>query len=431
MSKLIIKIKMINGKKNKFIILGLIASIYPLSYAQYEFRYSLDNIKFVESDGSEVPVALKPEIELLTSDVLSLELSSSFLLTWQVKNATRTYIKGNNNSSGIDSGYTEIYGNSVNITPILVGSYTYNLKIINENGVSVDKNITITVIPYNYPEPIITSFQSQSTNVFVDSPFTLNWNVQNSNTIELKSNSSSSVIPTNYTTVIGQSKTFAEQTEGTYQYSIKATNLDNEETEKDLTILVEESPTIENLVANPSRFRLGQSTNLRFEGSSGLNYLINGKATPITGNNYSYKPTESGFQSISLKGSKTLNDVTKDDTKTVQIEVIPNDFNLSSELDAGETEQIRDEFSTISSSILNQGEGSVSGISIQVANHLNTLNYSMTMTACAGSNCVSSPTYNTLTMKDNLMNLFSFNSPLIVGKGQTIQYNIQMVNLGF
>ena len=62
MSKLIIKIKMINGKKNKFIILGLIASIYPLSYAQYEFRYSLDNIKFVESDGSEVPVALKPEI---------------------------------------------------------------------------------------------------------------------------------------------------------------------------------------------------------------------------------------------------------------------------------------------------------------------------------------------------------------------------------
>lgn len=33
-------------------------------------------------------------------------------------------------------------------------------------------------------------------------------------------------------------------------------------------------------------------------------------------------------------------------------------------------------------------------------------------------------------MKDNLMNLFSFNSPLIVGKGQTIQYNIQMINLG-
>lgn len=418
-------------KKHTLILLGILSSLSTFNYASYEIRYGLSNIKFVEKDEAGIPVEVKPKIESFLVNNESFELNSSVLLSWAVSDATHVYIKGNDNSSGLSTAYNEISGTSLIIQPTASGSFTYSLKAVNASGTNIEKSINVTVTPYNYPEPIITAFTSQYQSVFVNSPLVLNWDVKNYNKLQLKSDVTGSGVAIDYSNVTGNSQTITPTQAGNYQYSLKAINLDNEEAEKSVGIMVEAEPTLENLVANPTRFRLGTSTSLTFEASTGLTYLVNGVTKSISGNTYSYSPTESGIQSVSLKGSKTLNGVTKDASKSVQIEVIPKDFILSTTISTGTTYQLANPANAIvSSSILTQNEGKVSGIAFQVANYKNSLSYNMTMTACAGSNCVTSPTYNTINMQDNLMNTFSFATPLVVAKGQTIQYTIQMLDVG-
>ena len=418
--------------KNKILLAGFLAGSCLISHADYQIRYRLHDINFVQNDSETVPIEkTTPKIDSFDSSENTLELNDSFLLSWAVTNALHVYIKGSNDRSGLSDEYREVAGDTLTITPSIDGNYQYTLKVISSDNISIEKTLNITVTPYNYPAPIIASFDAQATTVFMNNPLILSWDVTNFEKIEIKSDIANSGVSTSYNPTNTTSQTVVPTKEGTYNYSLKATNLDKEEAEKTLAIVVEKDPVIENLIANPVRFRIGTSTQLTFEGSEGITYFINNGSNPISSSPYNYTPPEIGVKTVTLTGSKTLNGVTRKAEKTVQIEVVPKDFQLSKVINTGSTDQYTSNGPfTFSSTVINPGEGSVSAIGFAVANYKNTLNYDMTMTACAGSNCVTSPTYNTLTMKDNLMHLFSFTTPLKVGKNENVKYTINMVDIG-
>jgi hypothetical protein len=224
--------------RNKIIILTLANIIIPLSYASYEIQYNLHpQIIFVDKSKDQQPVEVKPSIVFFQSNLDEVDVNNSIILNWQTNNSTETYIKSNINSNPMLNEYTKVTGNTLSLTPTVVGSYLFTLKALNSKGESVERTINIQSNKI-VPAPTIGTFKTNVTEVVANNPVALNWETTDATEIYIKSNIVTNSTTTEFKKVTGTGLSVTPLTAGSYLFTIKAVNSKGESVEKTTTMEV-------------------------------------------------------------------------------------------------------------------------------------------------------------------------------------------------
>ena len=189
------------------------------------------------------------------------------------------------------------------------------------NGVtnySAIRSVTVVVVA----SPTITTL-SAPTPVFSASAFTMSWAGTNATNYKIKSNNATSgVAVTDLDLGTATSRAITPTAAGTYTYTITATNSIGLTTTKTVNVVVESVPTITTFTANPTTVTAGGTSTFSWAVNNAGTLSINQSVGTVTGTSKVVSVgATAGSKVYTLTNSKTLNGVTKTDTKSVTLNI--------------------------------------------------------------------------------------------------------------
>lgn len=297
------KFKLIGNGSNSNLFSGNSLTLTPTGTGNFSYTLEAYNgLGEKQTAVTTLDIVKKPLINSFSATATQIGENQSTTLNWSVSNANLVQINGNT-----------VSGNSLSVTPN--ESKTYTLTAQNSLGVSVSKAVNIQVAA----SPVISEFTGPS-NVFANAPFTLRWSGESIKSYTLVSTSDNSGIAANGHVVDTQTaKTITPMVAGTYTYTLKAVNNVGVETRKSFTVVVEEEPKIISFTASSNTVSIGKSVTLNYTTTSGIEkYLINN--IEVTKDTTKQKVgTEIKAINYTLAISKTVNNITKTDSKPLTI----------------------------------------------------------------------------------------------------------------
>jgi Malectin domain len=350
-------------------VTGTSKSVSPLTTTTYTLTASNNGALATQTVTVTVTSLPPPVITSFTANPVSIVSGQSATLSW-VTTGTVT-------SRSVDQGVGTVTGSSKSVAPTTTTTYTLTAS---NSGGSATKTVTITVTPI--PPPVITSFTANPLSIMSGQSAALSW--ATTGTVTSRS------IDQGVGTVTGSSRSVSPLT--TTTYTLTASNSGGAAT-KSVTVTVTSipPPVITSFTTNPASIVSGKSAALSWAttGTVTSRSIDQGVGT-VTGSSKSVSPTTTTTYTFTASngGGST--------TKTVTVTVTPppppplpviNSFSATpTQITAAQSSTLTWGVSgAVTSLTIDQGTGSVTGLSSKSVSPGTNTTYTLTATNAAGS----------------------------------------------
>lgn len=252
-----------------------------------------------------------------------------------------------------------------------------------------------------------------ATEVFVSEVFGLSWAVTNQNQLWISGSSDASGVGTAPASVSGTQKNITPTAVGNYTYKLKAENNAGQSQEKSVGVSVVAAPKVLTFVSDKAQVALNADFTLSWTDSgSGSLSLDNGIGSVSGTSKLLNAGASPGIKTYTLTTSRTLNGVTKQDSKSVLVDVLNNptvaisnasgtnvvvntDFTLSWTASGANNFKIRGSAAASGVATTDEDRGTSSSITIRPT-AVGTYTYTVTASNAVGVTAVATHTVNVI-----------------------------------